>query len=98
MDDQIIAIFPLGQRAQPGFERPHSRDWSQYGIVTQRHQARNAHEGLAAYRAVPVELPYRLHVPDICETLLRQVPWTAFGGGHRCGSAALGSTPARVTS
>jgi hypothetical protein len=56
----------------------------------------DAKEGLAADGAIPVQLPDRLHVPDVRETFLRQVPRTDFGAGHSDGFVPLGATPERV--
>lgn len=38
----------------------------------------------------------RLHVPDVREKFLRQVPWTTLGGGYSGGFAPMGATPERA--
>jgi hypothetical protein len=57
---------------------------------------RDAKEGLAADGAIPEQLPDRLHVPDVREKFLRQVPWTTLGGGYSGGFAPMGATPERA--
>jgi hypothetical protein len=36
VDDQVVALWPAGKRAQPSLKRPHARDRRQFRIVAQR--------------------------------------------------------------
>ena len=90
--------MPNRQRAQPSLERPYTRNGRQHRVVAQRRQMRNAEQCLDPDGTIPVQLPDRLHVPDVGKAFLRQIVGSAVGAGHCGGLAGPGTTPERVAS
>src|SRR4051812_36339685 len=92
MEDQPIPI-PPAPKLQSGLERPYARNRRQDRVVANRRQVRYAQQGLAANGSIAVQLPDRLHEPNISHSFLRQVsrPTLLTGDSGRC--PAFRATP-----
>src|SRR5579872_7288062 len=96
VENQPAPGLATGQRTKTGFERPDAGDWCEQGVVAQCHHMRYTNKRLAADGAVAVQLPNRLHVANVSDTLLGQPSGGTLGRGHSRAFATGRTAPKRI--